>query len=88
MPARKPRAHPRSKIHQAAIILAANNIEKPCVMLDISRGGAKLQTVIADEVPDRFTLTLARNRLIRRTCTVVWRAAGPTERTLGVSFDH
>jgi uncharacterized protein (DUF2336 family) len=83
------RAHPpRSKIHQAAIILAANNIERPCVMLDISRGGARLQTVATVDIPDRFTLTLARNRLIRRNCTVVWRAASPTERTFGVCFDH
>jgi uncharacterized protein (DUF2336 family) len=87
---RKPRAHARSKIHQAAIVLCPNNVEKPCVMLDISRGGAKLQTVGSVDVPDRFTLTLARNRLIRRNCTVVWRApkAGMSDRTFGVSFDH
>jgi uncharacterized protein (DUF2336 family) len=82
------REHPRSKIHQAAVILAPNNVERPCVMLDISRGGAKLQTVATVDIPDRFTLTLARNRLIRRNCTVVWRAASPTERTFGVCFDH
>jgi len=86
-PGFKHRAFPRSKIHQPAIIIGPNNIERPCVMLDISRGGAKLQTAAAAEVPDRFVLTLARNRLIRRNCTVVWRASNPAERTLGVSFD-
>jgi uncharacterized protein (DUF2336 family) len=88
-PGYKRRADPRSKIHQPAIILGPNNVERPCVMLDISRGGAKLQTPApVAEVPDHFTLTLARNRLIRRSCTVVWRGANPAERTLGVSFDH
>lgn len=86
-PVRKPRAYPRSKTHQAAIILGPNNFEKRCTMLDISRGGAKLQIASAVEVPDRFVLTLARNRLIRRNCTVVWRAAGHPEKTFGVSFD-
>jgi hypothetical protein len=59
-------------------------------MLDISRGGAKLQTVSAVDVPDHFILTLARNRLIRRNCTVVWRApkTGMCERTFGVCFDQ
>lgn len=90
-PARKPRSSPRSKIHQEAIMLGPNNFQKPCVMLDISRGGAKLQTVSAVDVPDRFTLTLARDRLVRRDCTVVWRSpkhAGLSERTFGVSFDY
>lgn len=89
-PARKPRSSPRSKIHQAAIILGPNNFEKPCTMLDISRGGAKLQTMSAVDVPDHFTLTLARNRLIRRNCTVVWRAptTGLSERIFGVCFDQ
>lgn len=90
-PERKPRTSPRSKIHQAAIILGSNNFEKPCTMLDISRGGAKLQIAAAADVPDRFILTLARNRLIRRNCTVVWRSpkeGSMSERTLGVSFDH
>jgi uncharacterized protein (DUF2336 family) len=88
-PEYRQRAHPRSKIHQAAIILCSNNAERPCVMLDISRGGARLQTSMpVADVPDHFTLTLARNRLIRRNCTVVWRAANPTERTFGVSFDR
>ena len=89
-PVRKRRASPRSKIHQAAIILGPNNFQKPCTMLDISRGGAKLQIVSAGDIPDRFTLTLPRNRLIRRDCTVVWRApkpAGPAEWTFGVSFN-
>lgn len=86
-PVRKPRASPRSKIHQAAIILGPNNFEKRCIMLDISRGGARLQVAATVDVPDRFTLSLARNRLIRRDCTVVWRSAGQPEKTLGVSFD-
>jgi uncharacterized protein (DUF2336 family) len=84
------RASPRSRIHQKAIILVPGNGEIPCVMLDISRGGAKLQSAQAQNVPERFTLTLARNRLIRRTCTVVWRSkssAVPAERTFGVCFE-
>ncbi len=88
-PQRHPRSSPRSKIHQAAVILGPNNFETSCTMLDISRGGAKLQIPAAVNVPDRFVLTLARNRLIRRNCTVMWRAKdGPAERVFGVSFDH
>lgn len=88
-PGYKRRADPRSKIYQPALILGPGHVETPCVMLDISRGGAKLQTQAPiATVPDHFTLTLARNRLIRRACTVIWRASSPAERTFGVSFDH
>lgn len=88
-PQRKARAFPRSKVHQAALILSAGRPDTPCTMLDISRGGAKLETTAATDVPDHFILTLARNRLIRRDCTVVWRGSTSlARRTLGVSFTH
>jgi hypothetical protein len=86
---RKKRSAPRSRIHQAAIILGANNTEKTCIMIDISRGGAKLQIAGNSDLPDRFTITLARNRLVRRNCRVVWRSpkSGLAQRTFGVCFE-
>jgi hypothetical protein len=86
---RKKRAAPRSKIHQAAIIMGPNNSEKNCTMIDISRGGAKLQIAGNGDLPDRFTIALARNRLVRRNCRVVWRSpkSGLAQRSFGVCFE-
>jgi hypothetical protein len=85
----KPRDARRSPVHQDAIILGANNSERPCTMLDISSGGARLEVRSDCEVPDRFVLALARSRLVRRNCTVIWRSplAGRAGRMIGVRFE-
>ena len=56
---------------------------RPCQVLDISNGGARL-IVFADTsaIPDTFTLLLSPSAKVRRVCHVAWR----TERELGVKF--
>jgi len=59
------------------------HLERPCILVDLSNGGAKIAGVRAYTIPDEFRL---RTRLgDRRSCRVIWR----TEDTLGVEFtDH
>ncbi len=58
------------------------SIIAPCMMTDISAGGAKLVMEAGINVPDWFVLTMARNAGVQRNCEVVWRAAT----SIGVRF--
>jgi PilZ domain len=53
----------------------------PCVISDLSRGGAKITGVIVDDLPDEFMLRISRARGSRK-CRVLWRRASK----LGVEF--
>lgn len=54
----------------------------PVVIVDISAGGARLDTPMASTVPDAFTLMLTPDGKITRKCRVAWRS--PI--SVGVSF--
>lgn len=87
MEAPQPRSHPRSRVHEDCRILALDGTElASCVMLDISRGGAKLRFAAWQEVPDTFILMLARKKLVRRPCKVAWRMDNAPGRLVGVTF--
>ncbi|MBV8447521.1 MAG: PilZ domain-containing protein [Hyphomicrobiales bacterium] len=53
----------------------------PCVINDLSRGGAKISGVIVANIPDEFMLRISRARGSRK-CRVVWRDGNK----LGVGF--
>jgi hypothetical protein len=56
------------------------HLERPCILSDLSAGGAKLSNVRGNTIPDEFRLRTPNGD--RRTCHVVWRTANE----LGVRF--
>ena len=86
---REPRESRRSKrVHrrQAAwIVLDGGMTELPCVLWDVSDGGARIAAARASLVPDAFDLFLSKDGKSHRFCRVAWRRGG----YLGVQFvDH
>jgi hypothetical protein len=64
----------------ATIYDVDRHLERPCVLSDLSNGGAKLTGIRASTIPDEFRLRTPLGD--RRACRVVWR----TENALGVKF--
>jgi hypothetical protein len=65
----------------AAVIL--NEKVTDCVLLDISKGGARLGIENLPAIlPPRFTLLLTRNGAVQRKCRVAWRSGS----TIGIQF--
>jgi PilZ domain len=64
----------------ATIYDVGRHLERPCILVDISNGGAKIEGVRAHTIPDEFRLRTPLGD--RRSCRVIWR----TENTLGVEF--
>jgi hypothetical protein len=64
----------------ATIYDVGRHLERPCVLSDLSDGGARLSGVRANTIPDEFRLRTPLGD--RRTCHVVWR----TDNELGVRF--
>jgi PilZ domain-containing protein len=77
---RRKKRQPR---HSPALIsCGAQNPPIPCVLCDISPGGARLAPVRLHGLPDEFTLILNKDGSSRRVCRVVWRK----RRHMGVQF--
>jgi hypothetical protein len=75
------RKHYRVRWNAPATIYDVDqHLERPCVLSDLSAGGAKLSGVRANTIPDEFRLRTPDGD--RRTCHVVWR----TDDQLGVRF--
>ena len=71
----------RRHVRIASILTGDDPTVIPCVILDISNGGARLHVHAPDEVPDRFRLLqIASNE--ERDCEVVWRR----DNEMGVRF--
>jgi hypothetical protein len=66
----------------ATIYDAGRHLERPCILVDISNGGAKIAGVRAQTIPDEFRLRTPLGD--RRSCRVVWR----TEDTLVFRLIH
>jgi PilZ domain len=80
----KGRKTPRRWTHRAAeIILGADEQPVPCLIIDLSNGGARLEfsRPMAPSNP-AFTLALFKDRSIQRDCRVVW----TDSRYVGVKF--
>jgi hypothetical protein len=73
------RRHRRTRVRLAAsIVVDKDSAKVPCVVWDISDGGARMAAVPG--VPERFTLLLSQD--VRRRCQVKWR----NEKFIGVQF--
>jgi hypothetical protein len=67
----------------ATIYDVGRHLERPCILADLSNGGAKIVGVRAQTIPDEFRLRTPLGD--RRSCRVIWR----TEDAVGVEFtDH
>jgi hypothetical protein len=64
----------------ATIYDVDQHLERPCILIDLSSGGAKIAGVRVRTIPDVFRLRTPLGD--RRSCRVVWR----TEDALGVEF--
>lgn len=76
------RSRRRSVVQFARIAHSDGSMSDPCMILDVSATGARLQLNGTTEIPDEFTLVLSRNGGVRRRCQIVWR----DEFMLGVRF--
>jgi PilZ domain len=76
------RKNPRKAFDRPALIRLYWSASEPCIVLDISRGGARLACRTPHSVPDEFRLQLSPDGAVARECRVVWRSA--TE--IGVKF--
>jgi hypothetical protein len=68
--------------HGARIVGADGTALGPCVMLDLSGTGARLETDASEVLPDEFILLLSHDGRLHRQCSVAWRSA----KTIGVRF--
>lgn len=68
------RRHPRKPVNRPALILADGKM-RPCTVLDVSEGGARIRLDHVDELPDTFELVLAWGARMKRICQVRWRSA-------------
>jgi hypothetical protein len=66
----------------AWIELAGDSARIPCVIWDISDGGARLAAPRPRELPPAFKLILTRDGDAERLCQVVWRS----DKQVGVEF--
>lgn len=79
------RQEPRQRVVRAAITVVEGSDGPagalPCVVLDISKSGARLHVHSPTETPDRFQLVVESENSSHR-CEVVWRR----DNEVGVKF--
>ncbi len=66
-----------------AMLALDGNVQRPCILSDISDTGARIDVESADELPDSFVLLLSGNGSPRRNCHIVWRKPN----NVGVNFE-
>ncbi|HVX98526.1 MAG TPA: PilZ domain-containing protein [Pseudorhodoplanes sp.] len=77
------RQSPRANVRQfVRMIDTAENLVGLGFLVNVSAGGAKIETKSPEDIPEVFMLLLSVDGKVRRDCTVVWRGAG----CLGVKF--
>jgi hypothetical protein len=80
---REQRKQKRTHRRQAAWVVLDGGVAKtPCVLWDISEGGARIAAAHGNALPDEFGLFLNRDGKSRRFCKVAWRRGSQ----LGVRF--
>jgi hypothetical protein len=74
----------RRRVRQPALMVRQDgSVIGPCLLLDISAGGARLKIDGDFTAPPEFTLLLSQfNSAMRRQCTIAWER----EKQLGVRF--
>jgi PilZ domain-containing protein len=66
----------------AWIMLSSGGVRIPCVLWDVSDGGARIAAARASSLPQVFCLLMGNDGQSRRFCRVVWRKGGQ----VGVRF--
>jgi hypothetical protein len=67
------RRHPRREVHlPAKLNFGRNLLQRPCIVRDISEGGARLYVGLLIGLPDRFALLMSRGGIMKRDCHLVW----------------
>lgn len=80
---REQRKQRRTRRRQAAWVVLDGGVAKiPCVLWDISEGGARIAAAHGNALPDVFGLFLSKDGNSRRFCQVAWRRGSQ----LGVRF--
>ena len=65
--------------------VSAEGIDKlRCSVFDVSDGGMKLVSILADKIPDTFNIKFNATSPNNGPCRVAWRGVS----TLGVKFDR
>jgi hypothetical protein len=84
MPVRETRRNKRQPFDYVGLLDYRDGKEpRPCQIIDISNGGARLVVFTDPEgIPDTLTLLLSPSAKVRRACKVVWRSDGG----IGVQF--
>ena len=72
----------RRRVEYAASIQRPRGRQDLCVIWDVSDHGARLVVPSAKDVPNKFVLTIRRDKKERYYCRVMWR----TECQVGVAF--
>jgi len=75
------RRHARKVINRPALVRAGDTV-RPCTVMDISEGGARLKLDGLPELPDVFELILSWGARTKRKCQVRWRS----DSEVGVQF--
>jgi hypothetical protein len=75
------RSAPRRRTLKAGSIESGGGVID-CIVRNVSETGAALEVVSPLFIPDRFTLTVPTDQLMRR-CHIVWRK----QKRIGVVFD-
>jgi hypothetical protein len=83
MPTAEQRRAKRKAFEYTAAMDVGDGRVEPCMIADISDGGARLFVSIEqDTVPERFILWLTKDGKATRKCEVAWRSEGQ----VGVKF--
>jgi len=61
-----------------------DGVVRPCIVNDLSNGGARISGVEVAKLPDEFKLRIAPTIRVARHCRVMWR----TKSEVGVEFIH
>jgi hypothetical protein len=83
-PRRKTQREPRRQLNgkPAWLTLGDEMTKTDCFVLDVSPGGARIETEAEIDVADRFNLALVPDHPKRQPCEVVWRRG----KTFGIKF--
>jgi PilZ domain len=75
------RATKRVVLRRAAWIISSEGRKIPCIVANLSDGGAQVALLGGNPLPERFTLSVEDHK---RCARVVWRSAW----RLGLAFDY
>src|SRR5712675_1237485 len=77
------RKHHRVELNYVARVLSlGGETICDCALLDVSQGGARIEVLASEIVPDEFLLVFSASSSVSRKCKVAWRKA----ENIGITF--